>query len=518
MNAPLHPENHRLSNALRQTRRDYDLFINGAFVKNSDGRVLARHSPAHDVLVSRCQQAGLLECEAAISAARQAFDAGNWPRIKGADRAAVLLKMADLIDARREEIALLDCLEVGKPISQARGEIQAAADIWRYAAALARTLHGESYNTLGEAALGVVVREPIGMVSIITPWNFPFLIVAQKLPFALAAGCTCVVKPSEFTSASTLLLGEMLEAAGLPKGVVNIIAGIGAEIGPMLTSDPRVDMVSFTGSTAVGKGVVRASADTLKKVSMELGGKNPQIIFADCDQDAALDAVIFGAFFNAGECCNAGSRILLEKSFAEGFVSKLVERSRSIPVGDPLDDQTKVGAMITPKHQAAVQRHIADALANGAQIALGGGKPAMDTGIFLEPTILTSLRPDMAVVIDEVFGPVLSVLTFDTTAEAISLANYSAYGLSASVWSKDIDTCLQVSRHVQAGTVWINTFMDGFAELPFGGVKQSGLGRELGRNAVLDYTEEKTLHFHSGPRTSWWLPPTRQAQMKRRRT
>ena len=509
MNAHVRFDHKLLDAALGATRRDYDLFIDGQHVKSADGRTFERHSPAHGVLVSRCQRAGTAETEAAIAAARKAFDTGVWPSMKGAERAAVLLKVADMIDARREEIALLDCLEVGKPIAQARGEIQGAADIWRYAAALARDLHGTSYSTLGEAALGVVVREPIGVVSIITPWNFPFLIVAQKLPFALAAGCTCVVKPSEFTSASTLLLGEMLVEAGLPPGVANILAGSGAEIGPMMTTDKRVDMISFTGSTAVGKGAVRSSADTLKKVSMELGGKNPQVIFADCDVDAAIDAVIFGAFFNAGECCNAGSRILLQNSFADTFVKKLVERSRDVPVGDPLDENTRVGAMITPKHQALVQSYIANAVADGAKVALGGGAPKTATGEFLEPTILTNLRPDMAVALEEVFGPVLSVLTFDSVEEAVTLANSTIYGLSASVWSKDIETCLRVARQVQAGTVWINTFMDGFAELPFGGFKQSGIGRELGRNAVLDYTEEKTLHFHSGPRTSWWLSPKR---------
>jgi len=507
MNAPLRFDSRLLDRALAATRRDYDLFVDGAACKSRDGRVIERRSPAHGVLVSRYQQAGPQEAEAAIAAARHAFDRGRWSRMKGAERAAVLLKTADLIDARREEIALLDTLESGKPIAQARGEIEGAADIWRYAAALARDLHGESYSTLGEAALGVVLREPIGVVTIITPWNFPFLIVAQKLPFALAAGCTCIVKPSEFTSASTLLLGQMLADAGLPHGAVNILAGLGGEIGPMLTSDPRVDMLSFTGSTAVGKGAVRASAETLKKVSMELGGKNPQIIFPDADIEAALDAAIFGGFFNAGECCNAGSRLLLHKSIVETFTKKLVERCRDIPVGDPLDENTRVGALVTPMHRAKVQAYIDGAVADGAGIAAGGDVPAFAAGDFLVPTVLRDVRPDMAVAREEVFGPVLSVLTFESADEAVALANGTIYGLSASIWSRDIDTCILVGRRLQAGTVWINTFMDGFAELPFGGYKQSGLGRELGRHGVLDYTEEKTLHIHSGPRTSWWLSP-----------
>jgi betaine-aldehyde dehydrogenase len=507
MNAPIRFDGGLLDKALAATRRGYDLFIDGSARKSLDGRVIERRSPAHGVVVSRYQQAGAQEAEAAIAAARQAFDHGRWPKMKGAERAAVLLRVAATIDARREEIALLDTLESGKPLAQARGEIEGAADIWRYAAALARNLHGESYSTLGETALGVVLREPIGVVTIITPWNFPFLIVAQKLPFALAAGCTCVVKPSEFTSASTLLLGQMLADAGLPRGVVNVLAGTGSEIGPLLTSDPRVDMLSFTGSTAVGKGAVRASAETLKKVAMELGGKNPQIIFPDADMEAALDAAIFGGFFNAGECCNAGSRLLLHKSIVETFTKKLVERSRDIPVGDPLDENTRVGALVTPAHRAKIQSYIDGAVADGAGIAAGGVALAFESGAFLAPTILLNVRPDMAAAREEIFGPVLSVLTFETAGEAVALANGTIYGLSASVWSRDIDTCILVARKIHAGTVWINTFMDGFAELPFGGYKQSGLGRELGCNGVLDYTEEKTLHIHNGPRTSWWLSP-----------
>ena len=368
---------------------------------------------------------------------------------------------------------------------------------------------GESYNTLGDASLGVVVRDPIGVVSIITPWNFPFLIVAQKLPFALAAGCTAVVKPSEMTSASTLLLGEILAEAGLPAGVANIIAGFGPEIGPAMTTDPRIDMVSFTGSTRVGKSAMAAASATLKKVSMELGGKNPQIIFPDADIDAALDAALFGAFFNAGECCNAGSRLIVHRSVADAFVDRFVELAKTVPVGDPLDEATKVGALISPQHLALVEGHVAAAKAAGAEVVLGGERLASDAGQFMAPTVVAGVKPAMGIARDEVFGPVLAVMTFETADEAVSIANGVEYGLSASVWSRDFDTCIQTSRRLRAGTVWTNTFMDGAAELPFGGFRQSGLGRELGRNAVADYTEEKTLHLHCGPRTAWWLPRSR---------
>ena len=263
----------------------YNMLIDGQWVAGTEGREIERLSPAHGQVVSRYASATKIDAERAVAAARKAFDHGPWPTMKGADRARVLLKAADLIESRRDEIALLDTLESGKPITQAKGEIDGAIDIWRYAAALARDLHGESYNTLGESALGVVLREPIGVVSIITPWNFPFLIVSQKLPFALAAGCTAIVKPSEMTSASTLVLGEILMQAGLPEGVVNIIVGTGPEAGAPITGHRDVDMISFTGSTRVGRLTMAAAAETLKKVSLELGGKNPQIVFGDANLD-----------------------------------------------------------------------------------------------------------------------------------------------------------------------------------------------------------------------------------------
>jgi len=425
--------------------------------------------------------------------------------MKAADRAAVLLKTADLIDARREEIARLDALESGKPISQARGEIAGAADIWRYAASLARTLHGESYANLGDAMLGVVLREPIGVVSIITPWNFPFLIVAQKLPFALAAGCTAIVKPSEMTSASTVVLGELLMEAGLPEGVCNIVLGTGPEVGAHMVAHPSVDMVTFTGSTRVGKATMQAASATLKKVAMELGGKNAQVVFPDADLEAAVDAAVFGAFFNAGECCNAGSRLIIHKAVAAEFLAAFETRAAKVKVGDPLDDATKVGAIITPEHLKKIENAVADAAADGASVAIGGAGLASGAGQYMAPTVVTGVKPEMAIARDEVFGPVLSVMEFERVEEAIRLVDTTDYGLSAGVWSKDIDTAVTVARAARAGTVWVNTFMDGYPELPFGGMKQSGLGRELGKGAVEDFTEQKTIQFHRGPRTSWWV-------------
>jgi acyl-CoA reductase-like NAD-dependent aldehyde dehydrogenase len=491
---------------LTQSVREFKMLIDGKWTDGAEGRTLDRVAPSHGVTVSRYQAATKADAERAIAAARKAFDEGPWPTMTAGERSNILLKAADLISARLDEIAYLDAIEAGKPISQCKGEIGGAVDIWRYAAALARTLHGESYNNLGEGTVGVVLREPIGVVSIITPWNFPFLIVAQKLPFALAAGCTTVVKPSELTSGSTLVLGEILMEAGVPEGVVNILVGTGPEVGSVMTSHPDVDMVSFTGSTGVGKLTMASAAQHLKKVSLELGGKNPQIVFPDANLDEFIDAAVFGAYFNAGECCNAGSRLILHKDIAGEVIARVAELSKKVKVGDPLDPTTQVGAIITPQHLEKISGYVSGASAGGATVAFGGAALDLGMGQYMAPTILSGVTRDMPVAREEVFGPVLSVLTFETTDEAIQIANSIDYGLSAGVWSRDFDTCMTIGRKVRAGTIWMNTFMDGTPELPFGGFRQSGLGRELGKHAVEDYTETKTLNMHIGRRTGWWMP------------
>jgi betaine-aldehyde dehydrogenase len=494
-----------------QSARDFKMLIDGNWEAGASDPI-ERVAPSHGVVVSRFATGSKADAERAIAAARRAFDTGPWSRMTGAERSNILLKAADLIASRAEDLAFLDAIEGGKPISQVRGEIAGSVDIWRYAAALARNLHGESYNTLGDGTLGVVLREAIGVVSIITPWNFPFLIVGQKLPFALAAGCTAIVKPSELTSGSTVVLGEILQEAGIPAGVVNIVTGTGPEVGAIMTSHPDVDMVSFTGSTGVGRLTMANAAQTLKKVSLELGGKNPQIVFPDANLDDFIDAAVFGAYFNAGECCNAGSRLILHKSIASDVVKRVAALAKHVKVGDPLDPTTQVGAIITPQHLEKIGGYVSGATDSGAQIAHGGEPLDLGMGQFMSPTILEGVTPNMEIAREEVFGPVLSVLTFETASEAIEIANSIDYGLSAGVWSRDFDTCLTIGRKVRAGTVWMNTFMDGASELPFGGYKQSGLGRELGRHAVEDYTETKTLNMHIGDRTNWWMPQSaRQA-------
>lgn len=481
--------------------------IGGDWRDSADGARFERTSPATGEIVSVAARGGEAEAELAIAAARSAFDAGDWSRRPGRDRAALLLRVAELIDRDRERIALIETLESGKPISQARAEIEGAADLWRYAASLARTMHGDSHNTLGPDILGLVLKEPVGVVSVITPWNFPFLIVSQKLPFALAAGCTAVVKPSEMTPSTTVILGELLVEAGLPRGSVNIVLGYGDPVGARMTTDPRVDMVTFTGSTAVGKAIVRAASDTLKKVSLELGGKNPQVVFPDADLDAAADAIVFGTYFNAGECCNAGSRVIVHEDVAEDIAARVVALSRKVAFGDPLNPDTRVGAIISPEHQAKIDGYVSAAVAGGAELRLGGGAlpvPGM-AGQFYQPTVIAGVTGDMPIAREEVFGPVLSVLTFRTLDEALALVNASSYGLSAGVWSRDVHICLEFARRAQAGTVWTNTWMDGFAELPFGGVKESGLGRELGRYGLEEFLEAKTVTMRVGRTRVPWV-------------
>jgi betaine-aldehyde dehydrogenase len=482
------------------------LFIDGKWRDATGDGHLERRSPAHGTLVSTYAAAAPEDVRAAIEAAHRAFRKGPWPKLKGAERARVLLAIAEGIRAQVERLALVESLESGKPLSQARAEVSGCIDLWQYAASLARTTAGDTYDTLGEDMLGLVLRQPMGVVGIITPWNFPLWILSQKLPFALAAGCTCVVKPSELTSGTTLMLMDILEEAGVPAGVVNVVTGLGAPVGQPLAESPLVDMLSFTGSTRVGSMLAGLASSKLKKVALELGGKNPQIVFPDCDWDAMIDAVVFGVYFNAGECCNSGSRVLVHESIAERFAQAVVERAKAVPVGDPLHPDAKVGAIVSEQQMKDILSHIERSVAAGAQVRVGGARYESAGGFYLQPTVLTGVTPEMSAAREEIFGPVLSVISFRDAQHAIEIANDTAYGLSAAVWSRDIDTCLTVARGVDAGTVWVNTFLDGYPELPFGGFKASGVGRELGKQAVEDYTETKTIQLHIGERGGRWVP------------
>lgn len=482
----------------------YQLFINGKYVEAASEERFTRESPAHNVVIGDYALAGITDTEQAIQSARAALK-DSWTRMPGADRAKIINKTAALIRENAEELALIETLESGKPISQAVDEMEWAAAIWDYAATLCRHHYGDVNNNLGSDMLAMMIRQPIGVVGLITPWNFPLLIISQKLPFALAAGCTAVVKPSEFTSGTTLKLGGLLKEAGVPDGVVNIISGYGNPVGKTLSESMDVDMISFTGSTIVGKQIVGASQHNLKKVSLELGGKNPQIIFPDADMDAVIDAVVFGVYFNMGECCNSGSRVLVHEDIADDFVARVVAHAKKVKVGDPLDSQVKVGAIINDKQHEKISSYINSGKQQGATLVLGGGTINTPSGCYLEPTIFTDVLPEMDIACEEIFGPVLSIIKFKTMEEAIQIANSTVYGLSASVWTKDIDTALTMSRKIEAGTVWINNFMSGNPEIPFGGMKQSGLGRELGRFSIDEFSELKSVLIHIGASNGKWV-------------
>jgi betaine-aldehyde dehydrogenase len=477
--------------------------IDGREVRGGGEEVL-RDSPAHDVRVASYHSASEADVDAAVSAASRAFSSGAWPEFSGAERAGLLRRVAGRIEAERDELALIETLESGKPISQARDEVSSAAGIWYYAASLAQHAYGDAHNGLGPNYLALTVKEPVGVVGVITPWNFPLLIVSQKLPFALAVGCTAVVKPSDMTPGTTTRLVQILHEEGLPPGAVNLVHG-GGDVGGWLSGHPGTQMTTFTGSTGVGRIVAQAAAKDLKKVSLELGGKNPQVVFADADLDAALEKVVFGAYFNQGECCNAGSRLLVHADIAEEFTERVVQRAQDVRVGDPLESATKVGALISEKHLGVVGGYVDLGQTEGASVALGGDRLTSQRGRYYSPTVLANVPKTARVAREEIFGPVLSVVSFADLAEAVEITNATGYGLSAGVWSQNIDTALGYARATKAGTVWVNCYMDGFPELSFGGYGASGIGRELGRTAIDEYIEHKSTIIRTGAQAPSWV-------------
>lgn len=484
--------------------RDFGFFLDGAFVPAGERDVFERSSPGHGVPVSRLPRCNEADLNAGVASSRTAFDDRRWAGLAGADRAAVLLKAAELIRDRTEEIAYWETLENGKPISQARAEVGGCVGMFEFAAGLARGLHGDSFNNSGDGAMGIVTREPIGVVGLITPWNFPFLILCERAPYILASGCTIVAKPSEVTAVTTLMLAEILSEAGLPDGVFNVITGSGSVIGQKLAEHMDVDMVSFTGSTAVGRSVLEASGKSnFKKLGLELGGKNPQIVFADADLDDAADGVAFGIAFNTGQCCVSGSRLLVERSVADEFAQKVADKLRKVRIGDPLEESTQAGAITTDAQNRTILSYIAKGQEEGATLISGGGILEISGGQYIEPTVFTDVTMDMAIASEEIFGPVLCVMPFDDVDDAIAIANDTEYGLAASVWSKNIDKALTVARRVQAGRFWVNTTLAGGPELPIGGFKASGWGREAGMHGVEEYTQVKSIHIEFGKRSHW---------------
>ncbi len=488
---------------LRSAR--YRMLIGGKSVDAASGKTILRESPGHlGNVVGEWPDASADDVKNAIAAAREAFDKGPWPRMAGAERSRLLYRVSELILANLDELALAECLEVGKPIAQARGEIEYCADLWAYAAGQARGQEGDSFNNIGDNRLGLVLREPVGVVGIITPWNFPFIIASERVPWAIGAGCTVVLKPSEFTSGTSVRMAELAREAGIPDGVFNVVTGYGNPAGQILAEDPRVDMVAFTGSVRVGTLLAEIAAKQVKRVGLELGGKGPQIVFADADLDAAADGIAYGVYHNAGQCCISGSRLLVEESIRDEIMDRVLAISAKVPYGDPLNDRTRIGAMISKAHIAKVEGYVRAGEAAGAELLTGGHMAGEGAGLYYQPTVFRNVRPDMSIAREEIFGPVLSTIAFRSADEAVALANDSEFGLSATVWSTNLENAMQTIRRVRAGRCWVNSVIDGTPELPVGGYKKSGLGRELGRYGFDEYSQVKGIHITLGQPARWF--------------
>ncbi|TAM70699.1 MAG: aldehyde dehydrogenase family protein [Microbacteriaceae bacterium] len=484
-------------------------FVDGDYVESAGLELIDRRAPGTDEVVSQVVATSVEAVERAITVARTAFDSGTWPHTSGMERAIILNKLADLIDRDAAELARLDSEEGGKPIILAEGDIAGAAGLCRYAASLALNMQGKTFSNNGSDFTGLVLREPVGVVGLIIPWNFPALILCQKLPFALAAGCTIVVKPSEFTSSSAWEIMKLVAEAGVPDGVVNMVSGAGPA-GQALTESSMVDLVSFTGSTATGKKVLAAAAGNMKKISLELGGKAANLVFADADLEDAAAGVVFGMNFNNGECCVSQPRLLVEKSVANDFVAEVARRAARLKVGQPLDRTTDIGALIHAAHLNKVSAYVKDAPSRGADVVTGGQRltgGVYGAGQFLQPTVIDNVPATASAFREEIFGPVLTVTRFTDQADAVRLANSVDYGLSNSVWSKNIDTVLSVAKSLKSGTVYANTTIDAPPQMPFGGYKASGIGREMGEAGFEEFTELKSVNIRTGKRAGTFAIP-----------
>jgi aldehyde dehydrogenase (NAD+) len=468
------------------------LLIGGKFQDARSGKTFPSMNPATEEVLARVAEADEPDIDAAVKSARTAFEHKSWRAMPARERSKLLWKTGDLIMKCADELALTETMDNGKPIFESRNvDIPAAAETFYYYAGWCTKIEGETIPVPGNF-LNYTLREPFGVCGIITPWNFPLLMVAWKLAPALACGNTAVVKIAEETPLTGLWLGQLCQEAGFPDGVVNIVPGYGETAGRALVAHPDVDKISFTGSTLVGKEVMRTAADTLKKVSLELGGKSPNIVFADANIDAAVKGAFNGIFYGKGEVCNAGSRLFVEKRIHDELMGKLIERTRKLEPGDPLNPKTRLGALVSAAQMDKVLGYMELGRKEGANPVVPGGRSG-NQGYFVKPAIFDSVAPDMQIAQEEIFGPVLSVLSFENEEELVEKANSTIYGLAAAVWTRDIAKAHKLAQRLQAGTVWINAYNMTATESPFGGYKQSGFGRELGRYGIDLYTQIKSV-------------------------
>ncbi len=472
-------------------------YIDGEHVDSIGGETFDVLDPVTNETYITGADGQIADIDRAVKAARHAFECGPWPRMKARERARILNRIADAVEAQEQRLAELETFDTGIPITQARGQALRAAENFRFFADLIVAQRDDTYKVPG-MQLNYVNRKPVGVAGLITPWNTPFMLESWKLAPSLASGCTVVLKPAEFTPLSASLWAQIFEDAGLPKGVFNLVGGLGESAGDALVKHPDVNLISFTGETTTGQLIFRNCAEHLKGMSMELGGKSPAVVFADADFEAALDSTLFGVFSLNGERCTAGSRILVERPIYDEFVRRYAERADKIVVGDPQDPKTEVGALVHPEHYAKVMSYVELGKSEGRLVAGGGRPDDLPEGNYVRPTVFADVAPDARIFQEEIFGPVTAITPFDTEEEAIALANNTKYGLAAYVWTNDLTRGHRVSHSIEAGMVWMNSHNVRDLRSPFGGVKASGLGHEGGYRSLDFYSEQQAVHLTMG--------------------
>ena len=483
------------------------LFINGQWVSAASGATRAITCPADGSAVGVVSEAGSDDAEAAITAARQAFDSRVWADVPAGERGKFLLKVADQLTERKGEFARAEALDTGKRLVEAEIDMDDIIACFRHFAKLADADAGRIVDAGDSSVISKVVYEPVGVCGMITPWNFPLLQAAWKLAPALAAGNSLVFKPAELTPHTAILIMEVFDSLGLPAGVANLVTGAGAEAGAPLSAHPDVDLISFTGGLATGKKIAAAASETVKKIALELGGKNPNVIFADAEFDAAVDNALNAGFTDSGQVCSAGVRLIVEESIKEDFVDALVRRAETITMGGPFDEAAETGPLISEEHRAKVHSYVQKGVEEGCTLRCGGhfGGQEHAAGSFYAPTVLDGAQQGMYVVTEESFGPVITVETFTTEDEAIATANDTVYGLAGAVWTSDSGTAHRVSSRLRHGTVWINDYHPYLPQAEWGGFKQSGVGRELGHAGFDEYREAKHIYENTAPAVTGWF-------------